>query len=171
MSTQIRVALAADEDSSTLPTHPQEFLQHFQDLFKQIPAGATNPLIEFDPHQTVYDVSYWREESLQEAQDRLEAGSLSMLSNMRDAARAEGEERAELDRLQAKYSRSGSKDITLLDGTEALIRDSRYYVANSETNRTKILRQYDGSYLLPSEAIQLLPVLLIDIERVFGGAE
>ena len=66
----------------------------------------------------------------------------------------------------------GQEQILLGDDTPALKQGNRYWVKNSTANCSKLSRQYDG---VPSAEEfklaggSLLSVLLVDIERVFGG--
>ena len=55
------------------------------------------------------------------------------------------------------------------DGTAAMKRGSDYYLANNHRNRAKISMQYDGKCSLPEVSEKHVAVLLIDIERIFGG--
>ena len=59
------------------------------------------------------------------------------------------------------------EQILLADDTPALKHGGWYFVANNQVNRDKLLRQYElDSYPFTED---LINVLLLDIERVFGG--
>ena len=65
----------------------------------------------------------------------------------------------------------GQEQILLGDGTPAL-KDGCYWVRNNTTNCSKLSRQYDNSLAVRAAHKQdgsYISVLLVDIERIFGG--
>ena len=66
----------------------------------------------------------------------------------------------------------GQEQILLGDDTPALEHGGLHWVENSYVHREKIIRQYDNSLAVRAALKQdgsFISVLLVDIERVFGG--